>query len=632
MQQTPMFQSESDWAPPSLLPDLTDEKEIAVDLETRDPNLMKRGPGWATGDGEVVGIAVATKGWSGYLPIKHEAGGNLDRSFVLAWLKTQLQGPGDKIFHNSLYDVGWLKREGIELNGKIQDTMISAPLINENRNRYSLDSLGSEYCGERKDETLLKQAAQEWGINPKAEMWKLPSKYVGPYAEQDAVLTLKLWQEMKKEIVKQNLTQIYELESGILPLLIQMRWNGMLIDSSKAEQTAEELKSREMQLLKEINRKFGGRVELWASASIAKVFDKNGLTYPRTPRTNTASFTAEWLERHTHELPQMIVKARKINKARTTFIEKMIFEHLHKGKIHAQINPLRSDNGGTVSGRFSYSSPNLQQVPARDPEIGSLIRGLFIPDGHDYWGAFDYSQQEPRLTVHYSALTRQTGADRAVEQYQNEDADFHQIVADMAGIDRKKAKMINLGLSYGMGKKKLTDALGLSEFEAEELFSKYHSRVPFIRGLSNACSRRASNKGYITTLLGRKCRFNLYEPRNERSVPLPYDQAIEKWSGKQLERAYTYKALNRLIQGSASDMTKKAMLDLWKEGYVPYVQVHDELDLGVSTKKEIERIKEIMEQCVKIQVPNLVDAEIGKTWGSATKSYLEVFSERNRQG
>lgn len=632
MQQTPMFQSESDWSPPSLLPDLTDEKEIAVDLETRDPNLMKRGPGWATGDGEVVGIAVATKGWSGYLPIKHEAGGNLDRSFVLAWLKTQLQGTGDKIFHNSLYDVGWLKREGIELNGKIQDTMISAPLINENRNRYSLDSLGAEYCGERKDETLLKQAAQEWGINPKAEMWKLPSKYVGPYAEQDAVLTLKLWQEMKKEIVKQNLTQIYELESGILPLLIQMRWNGMLIDSSKAEQTAEELKSKEMQLLKEINRKFGGRVELWASASIAKVFDKNGLTYPRTPRTNTASFTAEWLERHTHELPQMIVKARKINKARTTFIEKMIFEHLHKGKIHAQINPLRSDNGGTVSGRFSYSSPNLQQVPARDPEIGSLIRGLFIPDGHDYWGAFDYSQQEPRLTVHYSALTRQTGADRAVEQYQNEDADFHQIVADMAGIDRKKAKMINLGLSYGMGKKKLTDALGLSEFEAEELFSKYHSRVPFIRGLSNACSRRASNKGYITTLLGRKCRFNLYEPRNERSVPLPYDQAIEKWSGKQLERAYTYKALNRLIQGSASDMTKKAMLDLWKEGYVPYVQVHDELDLGVSTKKEIERIKEIMEQCVKIQVPNLVDAEIGKTWGSATKSYLEVFSERNRQG
>ena len=630
MQQIPMIQTDSNWSPPSLLPDLTKEKEIAIDLETRDPNLLKHGPGWATGDGEVVGIAVATRGWSGYLPIKHEAGGNLDRTFVLGWLKTQLSTNSDKIFHNSLYDVGWLKREGIELQGKIQDTMIAAPLINENRTRYSLDSLGFEYCGERKDETLLKQAALEWGVNPKAEMWKLPSKYVGTYAEQDAVLTLKLWQEMKKEIDKQGLNQIYDLESGILPLLIQMRWNGMLIDQSKAEETADILKKKENDIKQNIKREFGGTVDLWAAASLAKLFDKNSLTYPRTPRSNAPSFTGDWLENHSHPLPQAIVKARRINKARTTFIEKMIFGHLHKGKIHAQINPLRSDSGGTVSGRFSYSNPNLQQVPARDPEIGVLIRNLFIPDGHEYWGAFDYSQQEPRLTVHYASLTRQTGAQEAVEQYQNEDADFHQIVADMAGIDRKKAKMINLGLSYGMGKKKLTDALGLSEVEAEELFAKYHSRVPFIRGLSHACTRRATNKGYITTLLGRKCRFNLYEPRNERGIPLPYNQAIEKWGGGSLERAFTYKALNRLIQGSASDMTKQAMLDLWKEGYTPYVQVHDELDLGVSTKKDIERIKEIMEQCVKIQVPNLVDAEIGKTWGTATKSYLEIFNEGNQ--
>ena len=628
MIQVPMFQSNSDWCPPSFLPDLTQEKEIAVDLETRDPNLIRQGPGWATDDGEVIGISIATAGWSGYLPVGHQGGGNLDKLFIFNWLKKQLSTENDKIFHNALYDVGWLKRSGIEIKGKIQDTMIAAPLINENRNRYSLDSLGSEYCNQRKDETLLRRAAQEWGINPKSEMWKLPSKYVGAYAEQDAVLTLKLWKEMKKELEKQNLNQIYSLESGLLPLLIEMRWKGILINQSKAEETAEILKKKEGEILKHIDKEFGGKIEVWASASIAKVFDRNSLTYPRTPRTNAPSFTAQWLENHSHPLPQAIVKVRKINKARTTFIENMIFEHLHDGKIHAQINPLRSDNGGTVSGRFSYSNPNLQQVPTRDPELGALIRNLFIPENHEFWGVFDYNQQEPRLTVHYSSLTRQVGAEKAIEAYKNENADFHQIVADMAGIDRKKAKMINLALSYGMGKQKLTQALGLSEIEAEELFSTYHSKVPFIRGLSNACSRRASNKGYITTLLGRKCRFNLYEPRDIKDVPLPYEQAIEKWGKEKLSRAYTYKALNRLIQGSAADMTKRAMLDLWKEGFTPYVQIHDELDLGVSTKKEIEQIKEIMENCVKLKVPNIVDAEIGKTWGDATQSYMEVFNER----
>tara|TARA_Y100000310_G_scaffold333095_1_gene409943 strand:+ start:117 stop:1982 length:1866 start_codon:yes stop_codon:yes gene_type:complete len=620
-----MFQTKSEWAPPSILPDLTEKKEIAIDLETRDPSLIKQGPGWATGNGEIVGISLATNDWFGYLPIRHQGGGNLDKSFIINWLSKQLNTPSDKIFHNALYDVGWLKREGIELKGKIQDTMIAAPLINENRNRYSLDSLGAEYCKERKDETLLKQAAKEWGINPKSEMWKLPAKYVGLYAEQDAALTLKLWNEMKPVLDKQNLNSIYELESGLLPLLIEMRWRGILIDQDKAGQTSEQLKQKEKQALKEIKAISGVSVEIWASASVAKAFDKLNIKYPRTIRTNAPSFTSQWLENHTDTLPQAIVKARKLNKIRTTFIDKMIFEHLHNGRIHGQLHPLRSDNGGTVTGRFSYSTPNLQQVPVKDPELGRLVRELFIPDDNAFWGTFDYSQQEPRLTVHYSSLTKQLGAQQAVEEYQNEEADFHQIVADMAGIDRKKAKMINLGLSYGMGRQKLTMSLGISEVEAEQLFARYHKRVPFIRGLTNACMRKASNKGFITTLLGRRCRFNLYEPQGERGIPLPYDQAVAKWGERGLVRAYTYKALNRLIQGSAADMTKRAMLDLWKEGYVPYVQVHDELDLGISTKKETEQIKEIMENCVKLQVPNIVDIEIGKSWGTAIKSYQEVF-------
>lgn len=614
--QIPLVGLDSSWTPPSTFPNLKEAEEMAVDLETRDPNIRTNGPGWATNDGEVVGVSVAVKDWSGYFPFKHEGGGNLDKTLVLKWLQDQLNTSSDKIFHNAQYDVGWLKREGVEMQGKIQDTMIAAPLIDENRNRYSLDSLGFEYCGERKDETLLKEAAKSWGVNPKAEMWKLPSKYVGAYAEQDAALTLNLWQQFKPVLKEQNLEEIYALESGILPLLIEMRWRGLLVNQDQAEQTAKSLHKKEKDLLKYIEKNFGGPIDLWAAASIARAFEKNSLTYPRTVQTNAPSFTAQWLESHSHALPQAIVKARKLNKLRTTFIEKMVFGHLHQGRIHAQINPLRSDSGGTVSGRFSYSNPNLQQVPARDPELGKLVRDLFIPDGEEYWGVFDYNQQEPRITVHYASLTKQGGADLAVSAYQEEKADFHQIVADLAGIDRKKAKTINLGLSYGMGRQRLTQALGISENEAEELFNKYHRNVPFIKGLSNACMRRASNKGYITTILGRRCRFDMYETTNENSIPLPYNQAVEKWGKEGLIRAYTYKALNRLIQGSAADMTKKAMLDLWQEGYVPYIQIHDELDIGVSKQKEMENIKEIMENCVKLQVPNVVDVEIGKSWGS----------------
>ena len=627
--QIPLIEPHSSWSAPSTLPNLKEYKEIAIDLETRDPNIRTNGPGWATNDGEVVGVAVAVKDWSGYLPFKHAGGGNLDRSNILNWLRTQLNTPSDKIFHNALYDVGWLKREGIKIQGTIQDTMIAAPLIDENRKRYSLDSLGSDYCGEQKDETLLKEAAQSWGIDPKAEMWKLPSKFVGAYAEQDAVLTLKLWQQFKLLLRNQKLEEIYTLESGILPLLIEMRWRGLLVNQDKAEQTAISLQKKEQALLKYIEKNFGCSIDLWAAASIAKAFKKNQLDFPLTAKTKAPSFKADWLEKQSHPLPQTIVKARKLNKLRTTFIEKMIFSHLHQGRIHAQINPLRSDSGGTVSGRFSYSNPNLQQVPARDPELGKLIRDLFIPDGEEYWGVFDYNQQEPRITVHYASLTKQRGADLAVGAYHEEKADFHQIVANLAGIERKKAKTINLGLSYGMGRKRLTEALGISEKGANKLIEKYHQNVPFIKGLSNACMRSASNKGYITTILGRRCRFNMYEGINKNSTPLPYDKAVAKWGENNLIRSYTYKALNRLVQGSAADMTKKAMLDLWQEGYVPYVQVHDELDFGVSRRKEMENIKEIMESSIKLQVPNIVDVEIGKSWGNATQSYQKVLNERN---
>jgi DNA polymerase I-like protein with 3'-5' exonuclease and polymerase domains len=628
MIQMGLFTPKAEWLPPTSFPDLTGQKEIAIDLETCDPWLLSHGPGWAFKDrGYIIGIAVATEGWKGYFPIAHQTGANLDKSFVYSWLQKQLDANNAKIFHNAQYDVGWLMSEGFTINGTVHDTMMAAPLLNENEYSYSLNSLGKTYLKEEKDESMLTEAAQVFGINPKSEMYKLAPEYVGQYAEQDADLTYRLWQILKQGIKEDDITDIYNLEKALLPVLIKMRMKGVRIDIDKAQQVKKQLQKEEKKVVKEIKRWYGIEPDLWAAQSLSQIFDRAGLDYPRTPKTKAPSFVANWLESQDHKLPLAIVKARKLNKARTTFIDKMILEHLVDGRIHGELHPLKSDNGGTVTGRFSCSNPNLQQVPTRDPMIGNLIRSLFIPDEDYHWGCFDYSQQEPRLTVHYSILTHQDGAEEAALEYSDEDADFHQIVADMANISRKEAKIINLGLSYGMGKDKLTKQLGISAEEAELLFDQYHKRVPFIRGLRDSASRMGANRGFVKTILGRKCRFNLYEPFDRREMPYPIEKAMDVYGGR-LKRAYTYKAMNRLIQGSAADMTKKAMLNLYKEGIVAHTQVHDELNISIKDKKECEKVIEIMRDCVELKVPNKVDAEIGKSWGDV-KDYEEYFNEKN---
>jgi len=612
--QTPMFAPTSDWSIPEIFPQFSETETIAVDLETYDPHLMTCGPGWATGRGYIVGVGIATEGWKGYFPIRHQGGGNLDEDIVLRWLRNTLASEKrDVIFHNALYDVGWLRREGVHVGGKILDTIVAAPLVNENRYSYSLDNLGEFYCNEKKDESLLQNAALSFGVNPKSEMYKLPSKFVGPYGEQDAALTLKLWQKLKIEVQEQGLEKILDMECRLIPLLLEMRWRGVRIDEQKADDVSKKLSIEEQKLQVEIKRKYGAEVNLWANASLEAIFEKNKIWFPRTAK-GMASFQKDWLEGHEHELPQLIVRARKLNKARTTFIDKMIKDHCFDGRIHAEAHAMRNDRGGTVSGRFSYSNPNLQQVPARDPEIGNLIRSLFIPEDGCQWGVFDYSQQEPRLTVHYADRMNLAGAKDAVVEYTEKNADFHQIVADMANIPRKQAKTINLGLSYGMGKEKLIKELGIDDTEAEGLFQQYHNKVPFIRGLQDQCARVAMERGYIRTFAGRRCRFNLWEDRYERTLPLPYEEAQEKY-GDNLKRSYTYKALNRLIQGSAADMTKLAMLGLWEEGIVPHLQVHDEVDISVENTEQADKIAEIMETCVELAVPLLVDKELGSSWG-----------------
>jgi len=614
--QIPLFKPQTEWLPPEDFPDLSQACEIAIDLETKDPNLnIRMGSGSVIGVGDVVGISLATEDFCAYYPIAHEGGGNMDRKMVLKWLQDVLNTKSDKIFHNAMYDVCWLRSLGLTVKGRIIDTMIAAALVNENRLRYDLNGCGRDFVGKGKDESALYAAAKSWGVDPKAEMYKLPAMYVGAYAERDAQLTLELWQELKKEILHQDIEAIFKMETELFPCLVDMRFLGVRVNQEQAAIEKKTLVEQEKKMLGEVLVSTGIEVHIWAARSIAKVFDKLGLPYDRTANTGAPSFTKNFLQNHPHNVVKCIAKAREINKAHTTFID-TILKYSKKGRIHAEINQLRGDGGGTVTGRFSMNNPNLQQIPARNKDLGPRIRSLFIPEEGCTWGCFDYNQQEPRLVVHYAALQNLYGVDEVIDAYKAGDADFHKIVADMADIPRPQAKTINLGLFYGMGKNKLQAELGVSKLQAEELFKTYHAKVPFVKMLMDAVMRRAQDSGKIRTLLGRLCRFPLWEP-NQFGIhkALPHDQALLE-HGPGIKRAFTYKALNKLIQGSAADMTKKAMIELHKAGIIPHVQVHDELDISVKDDKEAKQIVDIMESAVELEVPNKVDYETGTNWGN----------------
>ena len=590
--------NDSDWVAPSEYPDLRDATEVAIDLETKDPELKRLGSGWATGKGHVVGFAVAALGKQWYFPIAHDAGGNMDLAVTTAWMVDLLKRPSTKIFHNASYDVGWLIANGFEINGKIVDTMIAAALIDENRWSFSLNACAKDYLGEIKNETFLKEKAKEWGIDPKADLWKMPAGYVGFYAEQDAALTLKLWQRFKSEIQQQSINDVWEMEMELLPTLIKMRQVGIRVNEEKAHVLKKEFKKKESEVLRKIKKETTLDVDIWAARSVAQVFDRLGVEYPRTEKSDEPSFTTNWLMNCEHPIASLVREAREINKFHSTFIDS-IQRYVHKGRIHAEINQLRSDQGGTVSGRLSYANPNLQQIPARNKEFGSKIRSLFLPEEGRQWGSFDYSQQEPRLVAHYSASIGER-------------------VADMAGISRTQAKTINLGLFYGMGKAKLSKELGIDKNKAEILLNKYNSRVPFVKKLAAAVTQSASKFGFIRTIKGRKCRFDKWEPATfGMNQAMNYNEAKANY-GNNIRRAFTYKALNRLIQGSAADQAKQAMIDCTKAGHLPMLQIHDELCFSIGTDKDVKLIKDKMENAVdNLKVPFKCDVALGKSWGDA---------------
>jgi DNA polymerase I-like protein with 3'-5' exonuclease and polymerase domains len=604
---------------------LQSSKYIALDTETCDPNLKTHGPGGVRNDGHLAGISIATdNGLNDYFPVGHQTG-NLNARHIQDLLDIILKLNKPLIFANALYDLEWLRsfhsKFKVDQNSRVYDIQVIEPLLDENNRKYSLNNLSKKYLKEEKYEDQINiEVMTRFGKRAKVKesLWKLHPNYVKGYAVEDARLTLEVFKKQMIYVQNEKIEEIVEFESKLIPLLLDMRLKGVRVSSAKAETLYNELKQKQELSQKILNKRASTDINVWANASIKRAYDKENIKYTYTDK-GTPSFTQGWLEIQKDPISECVLKIRKLDKIRNTFIKNMIMEKATKGRIHCQFH-----STGTVTGRFSSSNPNLQQVPARDQELAPLIRQLFIPEEGEEWVCADYAQQEPRVLVHYASLKNIDSALVAKDNYhQDENTDFHQMVADMAEIPRKQAKTINLALFYGMGQKKLAKELGLDEETAKNLFIKYHSKVPFVRTISNQVSSIASTRGYIKTLLGRKRRFNLWEPADSfGEKAFPYSLATVEYHKQKLKRAFTHKALNALIQGSSADITKAAMYQIYKAGLLKdlnlLLTVHDELDFSVSQDKQkcLDEAIQVMKNCIKLEVPLQVDVERGSSWGT----------------
>lgn len=642
-QQMPLFVPETTWETLRELPDLKNISEMAVDTETRDVGLASaRGPAWPYKNGHVCGVGIATSEGAFYVPLQHPDSECYDRDAFVRWLTHHFSSKKTRfIFQNAHYDLGWIRADlDVKPPELVDDTMAMAVSLDENRadtgDGYSLDAL----CGWQgipgKDETVLREAAAAYCLDPKSEMWKLPARFVGQYAEQDPASTLALARSLRPLLDAQDVTAAYQLEMDIVPCVHEMRWRGVRVDLDRAAQAQAQLRKQRDLVLRQIGDKLKHTVsmdEMRSARWLEKAYDEEGLAYERTKKNDQGQFESKTMRLHAHWLPRLIAAARDADQAENKFLGQYIMAYAHRGRLHANINQYLSqqdDEGstgakGTRTSRFSYSDPPLQQMPNRNEDIAAIIRGAFLPEEGETWGALDYSQQEYRLIVHYAEKMDLAKSHEAGDRYRGDpNTDFHDMVAEMTGLERKPAKDTNFAKSYGAGVKKFASMTGMSLERAAATMKQYDTELPFVKELNKECQTQAEKRGYIRMIDGARMHFDLWEPTwrgddEAYSPPKLRDAAVAHWGvDRRLRRAYAHKAMNGLIQGSAARQTKTAMRDIWRAGLpVPLLQLHDELGFSFSREKDAHECARVMREAIPLLVPMKVDAEFGSTWGNA---------------
>lgn len=625
------------WTMPTELPNLSASTVLSIDVETWDPDLLTRGPGWARGVGHLVGVSIADdRGGCWYFPLRHEIEPELnwDAEVVLCWLRKTLGDPKQpKIGANIIYDIGWLREEGVIVKGELFDVQFAEALLDESAS-VALETLGQKYLNEGKASSLLYQWCSDYyggavNANQRENIYRSPARLVGHYAESDADLPLKIIAKQWPLLVKEGLMDVFMMECEMINLYVEMRYQGVSVNIPYAEKLSEDLIIKEADYQRHLDKMVGFPVNVGSGPSLAKAFTKLGVPFPKTRKGNP-SFTGAFLDKLNHPLGQVIRDVRKHQKLRSTFVQSYILDSNVDGKVYGQFHPLRSEKGGTRSGRYSSSTPNLQNIPSRDEILAPMIRGLFIPDpGHACWRKYDYSQIEYRFMVHYAV--GEPGVRARAMFNENPDLDYHnfaqELIFEKTGlkIARKPIKGINFGLIYGMGNQALADTLNMPLKETRALVKTYFEAVDFAKPTMDSAMREAQETGIITTLMGRKSRFELWEPCNfdRNSKALPLDKALMAYG--QIRRAATHKALNRKLQGSAADLMKKAMHQCWVDGVfddigVPRLTVHDELDFSDPGGKDegFKEMKHIMENAIPLSIPIKADGEWGPDWGHIT--------------
>lgn len=633
--QLPLFTPPSLWKPPPLdsLPSWAGCKRIGIDTETHDPLLKKLGPGVRRG-ASIIGISFAIEdGPSFYLPVGHSED-NYPRHKVLQYLKDQLSVfKGDLVGANLGYDLDFLLEAGLDFSNvkRFLDVQIADPLINELHFSYSLEAIAERWGAIGKDEAMLREAAEAYKVDPKKNMRELPARFVHKYATTDAEQPLKILRKQEREIDEQDLWDVFNLETDILPELVHIRRRGVRIDTRQLQIVEDWSVKAEKEALDLVYEQTNIRLtvgDVNSSEALAKPLEYIGVSVPKTAKKKRASVNKDLLEKIDHPVARALTRAKKVNKLRTTFV-KSIREHMVNGRVHCTFNQLRrtddgedgSDSKGARFGRLSCTDPNLQQQPSRD-DFANMWRSIYVPDEGGMWASCDFSQQEPRMMVHFAEAAKCRGAKKAGDRYRNDPkADSHTLMSriiygyadheEPSKKHRTEAKIVFLGLGYGMGGAKLAHKLGLPTKwvkskksgrmfevagpEAQSILDNFNAQAPFVSALNKLCEQAIQTRGYIRTLGGRKCRF----PLKENGVE--YDWA--------------HKGLNRLIQGSSADQMKIAMRAMKRAGKKLQLQIHDEADLTVYSHREALEIGEIMQSAVTLSVPMRVDVEVGPSWG-----------------
>lgn len=631
----------SDWHPPvGDLPMLRDVT-IGLDTETKDGGLARgKGPGWVFHDGYVLGVSVAWPGGCIYVPVRHPDTENRPITEVIAWVEHLLRHC-HVCFFNMGYDMGWLQAEGCTVwPERAEDGHALAFMLDENYDEFDLDSC----CGRAgilgKDETLLDEAAASLGIqringSVKHGLWRMPGKYVGPYGEQDAISTLELCRLLRPLVEAEGTMDAYQTEIKLRRVTNAMRWRGIPVSTTAAERAKLKIEGLAAQMLSTIEVPWQGGCtieDLRSPERLAKLFDAEGVEYPRTDKTKQPSFKAQWLEHLDHPLGAKVRNARKMVDLAEKFLGTYILGYEHRGRIHASIRELKP-----VTHRFAYADPPLQQMPSRDGELAPLIRNVFEPEEGTHWLAADFKGQEPRLNVHYAFLAkkeaRKIGIDMgdidAFVRYYREDPDpdLHQFNANLMGVTRKEVKDMTQAMTYRAGFKKIAGVLNLEMDFAESRWNKFHETFPYIGGLARYAEAMAQKRGYVRMIDGARRHYSLWQPKSDREKGgyAFRAQAEKKWPGQPLERAFCYQAANGVVQGSAARQMKRAMVHMYEAGYLPSITMHDENGANVTSARECREIGEIMSNAVRLVVPVTVDLEVGKTWGTAKVSYEKVF-------